>query len=258
MTRNLVIFWLTLCCVIAQAKEVIPPAPKNHFDDEAHVISPGTATQLNNELAQFERDTGNQFVVAIYPKMQTDSSIEDYAVRIFRSWGVGSKEKNNGVVLFIFIQDHKLFIQTGYGLEGALPDVLCKRIIENEIVPRFKQADFNGGVTAGVHAVIAATKGEYKGTGRTVAEQRGGRSGNQSSWPFVLMLLFILFPILIARSVLRRGYAINSRGYSGGFWTGGMSSGGGWSGGGGGFGGGGGSFSGGGGSTGGGGAGGSW
>ncbi len=258
MTRAIVILWLTLCCAIAQAKEVIPPAPKNHFNDYANVISPGTATQLNNELTQFERDTGNQFVVAIYPKMETDSAIEDYAVRVFRSWGVGTKEKNNGVVLFIFIQDHKLFIQTGYGLEGALPDVTCKRIVENEIVPRFKQGDFNGGVTAGVHAVIAATKGEYKGTGRTVAERQRGRGGNQAMWPFVLMFLFVLIPILIARSTMRRGYTIHNRGYSGGgFWTGGMSSGGGWSGGGGDFSGGG-SFSGGGGSTGGGGAGGSW
>jgi uncharacterized protein len=243
-------------CSFAQAKEVIPPTPKNHFNDYAGVISQSTATQLNNELAQFERDTGNQFVVAIYPKMQSDSSIEDYTVRVARAWGAGGKEKNNGIVLFIFTQDHKMFIQTGYGLEGPLPDALCKRIISDEIAPRFKQGDFNAGVIAGVHAVIAATKGEYKGTGRTVAEQRGGNNGAQSGWPFILMLLFIGFPIWIVISAMRRGFSINRRGYSGGFWSGGWSGGGGggWSSGGGG----GGGFSGGGGSFGGGGAGGSW
>lgn len=252
-------FWLVVACALlcipAFAKEVIPPAPKNHFNDYAGVISQGTATQLNNELAQFERDTGNQFVVAIYPKMQSDSSIEEYTVRVARAWNVGTKEKNNGIVLFIFTQDHKLFVQTGYGLEGALPDALSKRIIEDEILPRFKQGDFNGGVAAGVHSIIAATKGEYKGTGHTIAEQRG-RNGDQGMWPFVLMLLFIGVPIWIIISTMRRGFSINRRGYSGGFWTGG---GGGWSsgGGGGGFGGGG-SFSGGGGSFGGGGSGGSW
>src|SRR4051794_23340563 len=164
---------------MAQAKEVIPLAPKNHFNDYAGVVSQSTATSLNNELTQFERNTRNQFVVAIYPKMQSDSSIEEYTVRVARAWGVGTKEKNNGIALFIFTQDHKLFIQTGYGLEGALPDALCKRIVSDEIVPRFKQGDFNGGVTAGVHAIIAATKGEYKGTGRTIAEtSRGTRDGN--------------------------------------------------------------------------------
>ncbi|MDB6058446.1 MAG: hypothetical protein JWO95_2290 [Verrucomicrobiales bacterium] len=255
MTRFITILWLTLCCAIAQAKEVIPPVPQNHFNDYAHVVSPGTATQLNGELAQFERDTGNQFVVAIYPKMESDSSIEDYTVRVARAWGAGTK-KNNGVVLFVFTGDHKMFIQTGYGLEGALPDVTCKRIIENEIVPRFKQNDFNGGVSAGVHAVIAATKGEYKGTGRTV-RQGQGRPNNVGGIPLFLLLLIgapVLFAYMALRS--RRGYSIQNRGYSGGFF-GGMSSGG-WSSGGGGFSGGGGSFSGGGGSFGGGGAGGSW
>lgn len=260
MTRFISIVWLTLCCAVAQAKEVIPATPQNHFNDYAGVVSQSTATQLNNELAQFERDTGNQFVVAIYPKMQSDSSIEDYTIRVARAWGVGTKEKNNGIVLFIFTQDHKMFIQTGYGMEGPLPDALCKRIISDEIAPRFKQGDFNGGVTAGVHAVIAATKGEYKGTGRTIAEQRNGGSNNaESMWPFLLMVLFLFVPIAMIISTLRRGFTINRRGYSSGFWTGGSGwSGGGWSSGGGGFSGGGGSFSGGGGSFGGGGAGGSW
>lgn len=257
MTRYIVIVWFAICCCVAQAKEVIPPAPQNHFNDYAHVVSPNTATQLNNELAQFERDSGNQFVVAIYPKMESDSSIEDYTVRVARAWGVGTKEKNNGVVLFIFAQDHKLFIQTGYGLEGALPDVLCKQIIDNEIVPRFKQGDFNGGVTAGVHAIIAASKGEYKGTGRTIAEQRRGNGDGFSVGILLFLLLFIGVPLWVIISAMRRGFSINRRGYSGGFWTGGMSGGGWSSGGGGGFSGGG-SFSGGGGSFGGGGAGGSW
>src|SRR4051812_33884967 len=167
--------------------------------------------------------------------METDSSIEDYAVRVFRSWKVGTKEKNNGIVLFIFTQDHKLFIQTGYGLEGALPDALCKRIVSDEIVPRFKANDFNGGVTAGVHAVIAATKGEYKGTGRTVREAQSSRQGDGGMSLF-LMLLFVV-PVLFAVLSLfrRRGFGISNRGYSGGFFGGGMSSGGGWSSGGGGF-----------------------
>ncbi len=256
MTRFIAIVWLTLCCVGAHAKEVIPPAPQNHFNDYAHVVSPSTATQLNNELVQFERDTGNQFVVAIYPHMQTDSSIEDYTVRVARAWGVGTKEKNNGVVLFIFTGEHKMFIQTGYGLEGALPDVTCKRIIEDEIAPHFKQGDFNGGVVAGVHAVIAATKGEYKGTGRTVREaQNGGgsRSGGDSLpgslWLIIVVIFIVVF--MLRRLVSPLGWLVGSSGYSG--WGGG-----GWSSGGGGFSGGGGSFSGGGGSFGGGGAGGSW
>src|ERR1022692_4575934 len=153
------------------AQEVIPSAPAVYFNDYAHVVSTGTAAQLNQTLENFERQSSEQILVAIYPKMQSDSSIEDYTVRVARSWQAGQKSKNNGAVLFVFVQDHKLFLQVGYGLEGVLPDALCKRIISEQITPRFKAGDFDGGLTAGVQAILAAAKGEYQGTGTTVAEQ---------------------------------------------------------------------------------------
>ena len=153
------------------AAEVIPPAPTRYFNDYAGVVSADTASRLNKTLEDFERDTSNQILVAIYPKMQSDSSIEDYTVRVAQAWKVGQKQKNNGAVLFVFIQDRKMFLQVGYGLEGALPDALAKQIIENELKPRFSGGDFDGGLSAGVAAILAATKGEYKGTGHTVAEQ---------------------------------------------------------------------------------------
>ncbi len=149
------------------AGEVIPPPPAAYFNDYANIVSAATASQLNQTLENFERQSSDQIVVAVFPKMQSDSSIEDYTVRVARSWQVGQKNKNNGAVLFVFVQDHKMFLQVGYGLEGVLPDALCKRIIDEQITPRFKAGDFDGGLTAGVQAILAATKGEYKGTGRT-------------------------------------------------------------------------------------------
>jgi uncharacterized protein len=253
-----------LVCVwfatFARAAEVIPPAPRDHFNDYAGIVAPSTATQLNNELAQFERDTSNQIVVVIYPHMQSASSIEDYTVRVFQAWGVGQKGRSNGAVLFIFSQDRKVRIVTGYGLEGALPDALCKRIIEDEITPRFRAGDFTGGVAAGTRAMMAAARGEYRGTGQTVAEQ-SGRSGASSGLPlqWIIAIVFFIVMLAIGRRRARGNTVYSRRGVwtTGPWWGGG---GGGWSGGGGGWsgGGGGGSFSGGGGSTGGGGAGGSW
>ena len=114
--------------------------------------------------------------MAIYPKMQSDSSVEDYTVRVAASWKVGQAEKSNGAVLFVFLADRQTYIQVGYGLEGALPDALCKRIIEDEINPRFRNGDFDGGFRAGVAALMAAAKGEYRGAGRTAAESGGGAS----------------------------------------------------------------------------------
>ena len=163
-------FWAilaSLCCLPALAAEVIPPAPAQYFNDYAHVVSPAVAGQLNQTLEDFERQSSEQIVVAVFPTMQSDSSIEDYTVRVARAWKVGQKTQNNGAVLFVFVQDHKMFLQVGYGLEGVLPDALCKRIIDEQIAPHFKAGDFDGGLVAGVQSIIAATKGEYQGTGRT-------------------------------------------------------------------------------------------
>jgi uncharacterized protein len=105
--------------------EVMPPPPTAHFNDYASLVSPATAAALDTRLADFERQTSNQFVVAIYPKLQSSSSIEDYTVRVAESWKVGLKGRDNGIVLFIFAQSHQVYIQVGYGLEGAVPDALA-------------------------------------------------------------------------------------------------------------------------------------
>ena len=262
--------WLFLFgCLLSRGltAEVIPPVPNQYFNDYAQVTSQATASRLNQTLEDFERQTSSQVLVVVYPKMESDSSIEDYTVRVAQAWHVGQKEKNNGAVLFVFIQDRKMYLQVGYGLEGALPDALAKRIIENEIKPRFRSGDFDGGLTAGVHAIMAATRGEYKGTGQTVTDQgfgRGASRGNNTG-PVIMFLVFgglILLIVILAATTRRgRGTIYGSGGYSsvGGWPVGGSSwgsGGGGWSGGGGDSSSGG--FSSGGGSVGGGGAGGSW
>src|ERR1051325_6230724 len=197
--RLLGIFVALAASLVASAAEVVPPKPARYFNDYAHVVSPATAAELNQRLEQFERDTSSQIVVAVYPKMESESSIEDYTVRVAQSWGVGQKEKSNGAVLFVFVQDRKMYIQIGHGLEGALPDALATRIIETEITPRFRNGDFDGGLRAGVAAILAATKGEYKGTGRTVADRFAAHGSQTPDW---VVGLFIAFWILIILGAL--------------------------------------------------------
>ena len=237
----------------ARAAEVIPPKPPRYFNDYANVTNRATADRLNQQLADFERQTTNQILVVVYPKMQSDSSIEDYTQRVAQKWGVGQKGRNNGAILFVFAGDRKMYIQVGYGLEGALPDALAKQIIEREIKPRFRQNDYTGGLSAAVTAMMGATKGEYKAMPqRTRGRPRvGSRKGMGSALIWIIVIMVILF--------LFRG-----RGGPGGYSRYGrhrrrgpgfifFPTGGGWGGGGGG-----GGFSSGGGSFGGGGAGGSW
>jgi uncharacterized protein len=244
------------------AAEKLPPAPTRYFNDYASLVSPQVADRLNRQLEDFERQTSNQILVAIYPKFSSDTSLEDYTQQVARSWKAGSsKERDNAAILFIFVQDRKIRIEVGRALEGALPDAICKRIISEQIAPRFQSGDFAGGTSAGVAAIIAATKGEYKGTGTTIYEQRR-RESQDGSWiiPVVFLVIFLLFFMMAAR---RRGGILIGGGGGGPWYGGGGGFGGGGFGGGGGYSGGssgGGGFSGGGGDScfGGGGASGSW
>src|SRR5438045_6043987 len=117
----------------AHAAEVIPPKPAAYFNDYAGVVSQATSQRFNEQLAQFERETSNQIVVAVFPKMQSDDDVAAYTQRVAQSWGVGQQDKRNGAVLFVFVQDRKMFIQVGYGLEGGLPDITAFDITEYRI-----------------------------------------------------------------------------------------------------------------------------
>ena len=241
----------TLLAINSQAAEVIPPKPDRYFNDYASVVSKETAQRFNEQLAQFERETSDQVVVAVWQTMPSESSIEDFTQRTFQAWTVGQKAKNNGVVLFVFVEDRRMRIQPGYGLEGALPDITCDQIIRNGIAPRFRSGDYEGGLATGIDLIFKAIRGEYKGSGKTVAGQRRGSSAS-GLLPF---LIFVVVLIVISRVMRRLGGYGYSSGRGGPVFLPMGGGGGGWSsGGGGGFSG----FSGGGGLSGGGGASGSW
>lgn len=240
-----------------RAAETIPPKPAAYFNDYANVVPKTKALELNEKLAQFERETSNQIVVAVFRKMESESSIEDYTQRIAQSWGVGQKGQSggNGVVVLVFIDDRKISIQVGYGLEGALPDVTAFDIRSRHMNPRFRTGDYAGGLEEGIDHILKAIRGEYKGDGATVQEKsRSQPVTGCGPVGFLVALIIVLFIIRLGRR--RGGYGYTgmggpfiSSGWGGG-WSGGSSSsssGGGFSG-----------FSGGGGSFGGGGSSGSW
>src|SRR4029077_8017851 len=122
LTPVVLVALCTLASIHAFASEVIPPKPPGYFQDNAGVVSKEAALRFNEQLAQFERDTSNQVWVVVYPKMQSDDDVAAYAQRVAQAWGVGQKDKRNGVVLLVFVQDRKVSLQVGYGLEGILPD----------------------------------------------------------------------------------------------------------------------------------------
>ena len=233
--------------------EIIPPAPARYFNDYAGIVSGPAGDSLNRQLEQYERDSSNQLLVAIYPRMESASSVEDYTVRVAQAWKAGQQGRSNGAVLFAFMQEHKLYLQVGYGLEATLTDAIASQIIQQDLKPAFRAGNYEAGLRAAVQSMIAATRGEYAGTGRTRAESASsGRSNPLGSGLFIVIIIAIV-AINAVRQARHPRVFMNPRRSGGIFWGGGGNSGG-WSGGSSG----GGGFSGGGGSFGGGGAGGSW
>src|ERR1700732_562643 len=215
-------FLAAFALFLAQATAAdVPPKPPLYFNDYASLVDSATAQQLNQRLEGFERQTSNQILVVIYPSLPPDAAIEDFTQDAFRAWKPGQQGRNNGAILFVFVKDRKMRIQTGYGLEGALPDAICKRIISDEITPRFQARDFAGGLTAGVNAMIAATRGGDKGGGRTGAEPRRQAQRGQES--VVDLIIFFVVLGIIGLSWIRRArrgtvYTSSGPRGSGGIW----------------------------------------
>lgn len=237
--RAAIVLFFCLLGGIAFAAPALPPKPADYVEDNAGLLPQETRSALAARLAQFERDTSNQVLVATFPRVPDDFVMEDFTQRTAEAWGVGQREHDNGVVFFIFPEDRRMRIEVGYGLEGAIPDATAKSILDDVVTPAFRAGDFAGGITRGVEAIMQAAQGEYEGTGGTVGGGDGSGLFDFLSFLFILFLVTLI--VLSVRRERRRGWQYSGGGTSPGSWGGG-----GWSSGGGGFSGGGGSFGGGG------------
>jgi uncharacterized protein len=239
------------------------PAPVGYVNDLTGTLDEPTRAKLEGFLDQVEKKTGAQFALLI---VRTTAPVAptDYKVRVFERWGIGRKGSDEGLLMLVALEEREVRFETGYGLEGALPDARQSRIFRDEMAPRFRAGDMAGGIIAGTTttaAYIAAEKGvtlEWDGRELRYGERRD--RGRVPVW--VPLLVFIIVMMIASGSRRRRrrgGWWIGPGGYGGwGGWGGGGFGGGGFGGGGGGFGGGG-SFGGfGGGGSGGGGGGGRW
>ncbi len=198
----------------AWAAPPLPPRPTRYATDRSNTIDPARLSALNERLAAFERETSNQVIVYVDRKVPPGTTLEEMSSGAMRAWGIGGKSKDNGVALFVFVDDRKMRIEVGYGLEGALPDAAAHRITDGVIKPHFKKGDYAAGVEAGANAILAAvTKEGHKGTGVTTAEKARGvkpaaataapSAPTPLGWlcPFVALVPLFLWPFL--RNLMR-------------------------------------------------------
>lgn len=190
----------------AAVAKVAIPRPTGYVNDYANVIDSVTLSQLENLLAKIEQATTAQIAVAVMTTIEPDA-VEDYAVRMFSEWGIGRKDKDNGILILIAMQERKIRIEVGYGLEGAVPDAFAGSVIQDVIAPHFRDDDYSGGVAAGVEAVAERVlKEEYGLSLQDVVEgyQTTGSpsSGSEEITPgqtLISLIVIIIFFYLLIR-----------------------------------------------------------
>ncbi|RMG98070.1 MAG: TPM domain-containing protein, partial [Candidatus Dadabacteria bacterium] len=200
-----------LAFALAAAGLEVPPRPLGRVSDFAGLLKPQERARIEAKLAEIEERTSNQFAVAIFPSLEGED-LEDFSIRLAEAWKIGQKGRDNGVILLVFLEERKVRIEVGYGLEGAIPDVLAGRIIREVLAPRFRQGDYAGGILAAVDALDRASRGEFTPAAKPERSQRVP--------PFVGVLPFVLFAIFFLSAVARsRSAHIGGRRVRrGGFW----------------------------------------
>lgn len=186
-----VIAWLWLVCACA-AQTLSFPALTGRVVDDAGVLDASTTAALTQSLAELEQKTTDQLVVVTLKSLQ-GTSIEDYGYQLGRRWQIGQKDKNNGVLLIVAPNERKVRIEVGYGLEGTLTDAVTKLIIENSILPRFKVADYAGGIKRGVEDIIQVLSGDAQEWQNRAAQQLAPDDAQPAPagavWPAIVVVL---------------------------------------------------------------------
>ncbi|MCL1822178.1 MAG: TPM domain-containing protein [Prolixibacteraceae bacterium] len=191
----LLFVWLIPFMATAQVPD--PPSPPRLVNDLANILSAGEEQTLENKLVEFDKETSTQITVVTVKSLEGYDA-GDFAFRIAEKWGVGQKGKNNGVLILvkpkIGNESGQVYIAVGYGLEAVIPDAVANRkIIQDEMIPRFKEDDYHGGINNGVDVIMSLARGEY------TAEEYAG-NGKAAGGMIIFLLIVVIFIIFFAKN----------------------------------------------------------
>jgi uncharacterized protein len=214
MFKKLILFVGLLAVTLSGFAQELPPKSNTLVTDYTNTLSADEKQRLESKLVAFNDSSSTQIAVVIMHSIG-EYDVNEYAQKLGRAWGIGQKDKNNGIIVLLVKDDRKLSIQTGYGVEGALPDIITQQIRVNDMNPRFKEGDFYGGLDAGTDDIIKYTKGEYKAEKK--AHRQKGDGGGSPVGFIVIIVVFILIAIFRNRGG-GGGQVIGSRGGASPFW----------------------------------------
>lgn len=216
-----------------ESQDIIPDRPASWVNDYAQILSAAEKTTLDDMLNGLEKRSSNQIFIALFDRLPEDQYLEDFVVKLYDKWRPGLPDQDNGILMVIFIQDRKIRIEVGYGLEDVVTDAQAGTLIRSVIAPQFRQGNYYQGLRAALEALIPAVEGKYK-LPRDTPE--GGKGISLSN--IILIIIILLIISRIFRGPGSKGYGSRKRNtvfpwpiFFGGF-GGGGSSGGGFSGGG--------------------------
>ncbi len=197
--RQVLLFTLIFVQSLLINAQTIPGQPANYVTDEASVIPDDMEARLNLKLKAFEDSTSNQIFVYLTGSLNGEV-MSDLCQKIFHQWGIGQKNKNNGVLLAVFVNDRKSRIHVGYGLEGAIPDVLTQRIQKEVMNPYFKKGDYYAGIDAAIDDLIRYSKQEY-------SVETTDSSEEDVLLGFIIVYAIQILLFLIFFFVVRKGFS---------------------------------------------------
>ncbi|MDP5102464.1 MAG: TPM domain-containing protein, partial [Erythrobacter sp.] len=202
---------MALAGVAAHAQDY-PPRPDGPVYDGANILSPATEAQLDAELRAYNAQTGRAIIVATVPSLG-GANIEPYATELFSTWGIGGEKRDTGLLLLIAPNERKLRIEVGYGLHGYFGGIMAGRVINDVITPRFKEGNFDAGVTDGVAAILAhLAKSPEDAIAIEEAAKAAQQQSNRSDGGFPIgvliwlafMFFFFVLPLLAGRKRRRK------------------------------------------------------
>jgi uncharacterized protein len=202
---TIILFLITIGSAIGQ-KYPDPPSPPRLVTDFTSTLTSDEANRLEQKLRNYYDSTSTQIAVVILTTLD-GYPIDDYSINLAKQWGVGKKDKDNGVLILISIEERKIFIANGYGMEGVLTDGRTKRIIEQEIKPSFKEGAYYDGLNKGTDRIIQYASGEF------VADDDGNTETPVAA--ILVLLLFFSVALLVHAQKVRRYAIINNLP----FWT---------------------------------------
>lgn len=213
MKRFILISLLCLLFKIGLSQN-FPAKPNTLVNDYTNTLTPSEISDLERKLVAFDDSTSIQISVVFISSLD-GYDVSDYGYQLGRAWGIGGSKKNTGILVLSSIGDRKITIQTGYGMEGALPDAIAKRIVENEIKPNFKNGNYYKGVDEATDAIISYTKGEYK------SDVKKAIKGKSSGFPIGIIIIIVVIIFSIAGKGGKGGggrNVIGGRGAANIFW----------------------------------------